>query len=195
MFVALFLSTFVPDSLSDDVILIILIFIVTSILCCDKLGRFVFFRVALMFFSHYFINSIFQQLLFPTSVIQLTICGCLFSGRRRLNIWKVSNISGAMTYRDGYLTAGVDGYYLVYSQMYYTDKNSFIGHDIFINERRVLKAVYSVPSPNRKYQTQYLGGVFRVKEGQTKSIGTASITGNFYFGNTTSYFGAFMIHH
>ena len=98
-----------------------------------------------------------------------------------------------MDYKDGYLIVGVDGYYNIYSQMYYHDKTSIMGHYMYIDDRIVLKAVHSVASDIRKYQTQYISGVFNITKGQKISVGSP-FTKYYYFAHISSYFGAFMVH-
>lgn len=99
-----------------------------------------------------------------------------------------------MAYKDGYLTVGVDGVYFIYSQMFYYDGNSsYTGHDMYIDDRKVLKAVYSVVSDRRKYHTQFIGGIFKISKGQKIYVGT-SITRNYYFNENSSFFGAYMLH-
>ena len=107
--------------------------------------------------------------------------------------WRLKYRSGNMTYQRGYLRVTVTGFYFIYSQMFYFDGSTrHMGHIMCIDDRKVLKTVYSVPDKQKKYQTQYLGGVFQINRGQTISVGTP-FTKLFYFNETSSFFGAFML--
>ena len=103
-----------------------------------------------------------------------------------------------MTFKDGYIIVGVTGYYYIYSQMFYREnKYIAIGYRMYIDDRDVLKAQYigdvSNLRKNKYYHTQYIGALFKVNKGQKISIRTP-FEGVFYFSETSSYFGAFMIH-
>lgn len=99
-----------------------------------------------------------------------------------------------MSYLDGYLTVGVPGYYYIYCQIYYKDGRSAVtGYKLYIDETPVIKASNSVVSRTRKYDTNYVGGVFYIKSGQTISVRT-DFRQYFSYGKAESFFGAFMIH-
>lgn len=99
-----------------------------------------------------------------------------------------------MTYKGGFLRVGVDGFYFIYSQMFYYDGTSaHMGYNVYIDDRKVLKTVYSVPSSTKKYHTQYTSGIFKIAKGQKISVGTP-FTKYYYFNESSSFFGAFMVH-
>ena len=99
-----------------------------------------------------------------------------------------------MVYKNGYLQVGITGYYFIYSQIYYSDgKSSYCGHEMYIDDREVLKAVYSVINKRRRYQTQYTSGIFFIKKNQKISVGT-TITRTYFFRESSSFFGAFLLH-
>lgn len=100
-----------------------------------------------------------------------------------------------MAYKSGYLSVGVGGFYFIYSQMFYYDGSSahIMGYNVYIDDHKILKAVYSVPSKTKKFQTQYTSGVFKMTKGQKISVGTP-FTKYYYYNETLSFFGAFMLH-
>ena len=96
---------------------------------------------------------------------------------------------------NGNLKVDVAGYYFIYSQMLYFDGDSpNNGHEMYIDGREVLKAVYSVVSKTRKYHTQYISGIFFINKGQKISVGT-TLTRTYLFMESSSFFGAFLLHH
>lgn len=99
-----------------------------------------------------------------------------------------------MSYKNGHLTVGIDGVYFIYSQIFYCDGNSsYTGYDVYIDDRKALKVISSIISKQRKYQTQYTSGIFRINKGQRISIAT-SIIRKYYLNESSSFFGAFMLH-
>ena len=91
---------------------------------------------------------------------------------------------------------GVDGYYVIYSQMYYFDgSTSVMGHSMYINDREVLRAISSVISSTKKYSTHYTSGIFKIMKGQRIYVGTRPSPAYYYFTRSTSFFGAFLLHH
>ena len=71
----------------------------------------------------------------------------------------------------GTLTVGVSGFYYIYSQLYYVDGSAlFLGHSTYVNDRKVLASTSSVVSRNRRYNTNYHGGVFRLQSGDQVSV-------------------------
>ncbi len=99
-----------------------------------------------------------------------------------------------MHYNNGYLTIGTDGVYFVYCQMYYFDGTStYIGYEVYLDDRMILKTVHSIVSKTRKYETQYTSGIFDISKGQRISVESPFMK-NYYFNETLSYFGAFMLH-
>ena len=96
---------------------------------------------------------------------------------------------------NGNLKVDVAGYYFIYSQMPYFDGDSpNNGHEMYIDGREVLKAVYSVVSKTRKYHAQYISGIFFINKGQKISVGT-TLTRTYLFMESSSFFGAFLLHH
>lgn len=109
--------------------------------------------------------------------------------------WKRKHTTANMVYENGYLKVEVDGFYFIYSQMFYYDgTSSYIGHEMYLDSHPVLKAVDSVVNAHRKFHTQYTSGVFWIKRGQKISVGT-SVTRNYFFSESSSFFGAFLLHH
>ena len=113
----------------------------------------------------------------------------MFSSIGQVISWKQSHHSGNITFKDGYIIVGVTGYR--------ENKYIAIGYRMYIDDRNVLKAQYigdvSNLRKNKYYHTQYIGALFKVNKGQKISIRTP-FEGVFYFSETSSYFGAFMIH-
>ena len=108
--------------------------------------------------------------------------------------WKAQHKSGKMQYANGYLTVGIDGIYFVYSQMFYYDgTSSYIGYEVYLDNKRILKAVHSIASRTRKYETQYTSGIFQISKGQKISV-ESPFSKYYYFNETLSFFGAFMLH-
>lgn len=109
-------------------------------------------------------------------------------------LWKVKQKSGKMNYFNGRLTVGMDGVYFVYCQMFYYDgTSSYIGYEVYLDNTRILKAVHSIINRKRKYETQYTSGIFEISKGQKIYVQTP-FSKYFYFNDTLSYFGAFMLH-
>ena len=108
--------------------------------------------------------------------------------------WKTKNNAGHMSYSNGFLKVGVDGYYYVYAQINYKDAHSTLnGYMLCIDGKQVLEALNSVISATKKYNTNYIGGIFPIKAGQKISIRTPYKQA-YDFVETRSYFGAFLIH-
>ena len=103
-----------------------------------------------------------------------------------LTAWKKKHASGHMSYSKGFLTVGVEGFYYIYGQI-------STGYIIYIEETPVIKAVNSVISKMRKFDTNYIGGVFYIRSGQRISVRTPFKQKMFYSA-TRAYFGAFMVH-
>lgn len=98
-----------------------------------------------------------------------------------------------MVYNNGNIFVAVDGFYYVYSQMYYYSSSaSLMAHTLQIDGAVVLGGQSSASSTN-KYNTNYIGGVFRLKKGQRISV-AAPFTKLYFFNTHYSYFGAFMVH-
>ena len=110
-------------------------------------------------------------------------------------MWKRDHSTTNMVYdNNGYLKVNIAGYYLIYSQMLYFDGDSpNNGHEMYIDGREVLKAVYSVVSKTRKSHTQYISGIFFINKGQKISVGT-TLTRTYLFTESSSFLGAFLLH-
>lgn len=99
-----------------------------------------------------------------------------------------------MAYSNGYLTVGQKGYYYVYCQLYSIDGDpTFYTFSLYIDSTPVIKAAKSIINSARKYNTNYIGGVFHIQAGQKVSVRTAYKI-RLKFTSTESFFGAFMIH-
>lgn len=100
-----------------------------------------------------------------------------------------------MTYdNNGHLTVNTDGVYFVYGQMFYVHRNNtYTGFSVFIDNKKVLKAIYSIISEHKPYHTQYISGIFKITKGQRIWVGT-SITREYFFNQFSSFFGAYMLH-
>ena len=109
--------------------------------------------------------------------------------------WKKQHTSGGITYDDnGFLTVNTAGVYFVYSQMYYCDpNNSYTGFGVYLNNKKILNAIYSIVNLYKPYHTQFLAGVFRIKKGERIWVGT-TITRIYSFKEDSAFFGAFMLH-
>lgn len=111
-----------------------------------------------------------------------------------LTSWVIKHKKGQMSYSNGYLRVGVQGYYYIYSQIYYRDgRSTMTGYMMYIDDKPALKASNSVISSSRRFNTNYMGGIFHLDAGQKISVRTF-YRQEFYFSEETSYFGAFMIH-
>lgn len=113
----------------------------------------------------------------------------------RMTSWKKQHMSGNMSYDDnGHITVKVDGVYFVYAQMYYFDRNSsYTGFNVYVDNKRILKAINSVIDFYKPFQTQYVGAVFRLTKGQRIWVGT-TISRVYMFNEFSSFFGAYMVH-
>ena len=115
------------------------------------------------------------------------------SAYNRITNWLKSHTSGGMLYNDGYLYVAYDGYYYIYSQMYYYAGDTVaMAHRMKINDHIVLTGHSSASSTN-KYNTNYIGGVFKLTKGQKISV-SAPFTNIYYFHKHEAYFGAFLLH-
>ena len=103
-------------------------------------------------------------------------------------------MSGNISYdNNGHLTVKTDGVYFVYCQMFYnTGSDSYTGYSVYLDNKIILKAIYSTINENKPYHTHYLGGVFKITKGQRIWVGTA-ITRKYLFNEVSSFFGAFML--
>ena len=99
-----------------------------------------------------------------------------------------------MHYDDnGHLTVNTGGIYFVYSQLFYVDRNNtYTGFNVYIDQRRILKAIHSIVDYHRPYNTQFIAGVFKIKKGQRIWVGT-TIKRKYFFNESSAFFGAFML--
>jgi hypothetical protein len=109
--------------------------------------------------------------------------------------WRKQHRSGKIRYDDnGSLVVNTDGVYFVYSQMFYCDpNNSYHGFSVYLDNKEILKAIYSIIDQYKPYHTQFLAGVFRIKKGQRIWVGTPN-TRYYFFNESSAFFGAFMLH-
>ena len=106
--------------------------------------------------------------------------------------WTKHHRTKNMSYKHGFLTVGVSGYYYIYSQLYYFDTTWTMGHIMYINDKVVLKAIRSFGNVSDSQQTMYIGGVFEI-EAHSKIHVKVANEKFMHFNNVTSFFGAFMV--
>ncbi|XP_028412812.1 inner ear-specific collagen-like [Dendronephthya gigantea] len=113
----------------------------------------------------------------------------------KITSWKEQHRSGEMEYdQNGHLTINIEGVYFVYSQMFYFDRNNtYTGFNVYVDNRRILKAIYSIVDFHRPYHTQFISGVFKINKGQRIWVGT-TIKRKYFFNESSAFFGAFMLH-
>ena len=111
-----------------------------------------------------------------------------------LTSWKIGHSTRQMTYSNGYLTVNQTGYYYIYCQLYSQDGVP-TAYDFFlsIENKPQLRVIKSTISRSRKFSTNYIGGVFKIKAGQSISVRTR-FKYSFTYESTESFFGAFIIH-
>ena len=115
--------------------------------------------------------------------------------RNRINSWNIKHINGAIKYHSstGLIEVEREGYYYVYSQMYYFDGSTkHMGHTTYINHEKVMESTGSVISAERKYNTKYHGGVFLLQKRDTISV-RIPFTARFFMDRKSSFFGAFLL--
>lgn len=96
--------------------------------------------------------------------------------------------------QNGDLIINIEGVYFVYSQMFYFDRNNtYTGFNVYVDNKRILKAIYSIVDFHRPYHTQFISGVFKINKGQRIWIGT-TIKRKYFFNESSAFFGAFMLH-
>ncbi|PFX33966.1 Complement C1q and tumor necrosis factor-related protein 9 [Stylophora pistillata] len=111
--------------------------------------------------------------------------------------WKLSHRFGSIDYHESGGTVEIkkEGYYFIYSQMFYYDGSTIqMGHLTYINNRKVLESMASVINKTRKFNTKFHGGVFLLRVNDTISV-RVPYTKYYRMEATGSFFGAFMLHH
>lgn len=115
----------------------------------------------------------------------------------RITNWEVNHRVGSMLYHDatGAVEIKREGYYFIYSQMYYYDGSTVqMAHNTFINDNLVMESRASVINQTRKDNTKFHGGVFLLRVNDTISV-RMPFSGRAYFMHRQkSFFGAFLIH-
>ena len=115
--------------------------------------------------------------------------------RNSINSWNIKHINGAIKYHSstGLIEVEREGYYYVYSQMYYFDGSTdHIGHSTYIYREKVMESTGSVISAERKYNTKYHGGIFLLQKRDIISVRVAYNV-RFFMDGDRSFFGAFLI--
>ena len=108
--------------------------------------------------------------------------------------WRLKHRSGRLQFDQGFIRIQIAGFYFVYSQMFYHDGLPYqVSHQLFVNSVKFMESTSAVISEDRKYNTNYNGGVVFLNSTDTVSIQTPF--SNHYFMNpSSSYFGAFLLH-
>jgi hypothetical protein len=104
--------------------------------------------------------------------------------------------TGSIRYntRNGHVVIAVPGYYFIYSQLYYFDSDTYhLSHGLYINERKVMASSSSVFNSDTKYNSNYNGGLFFLKERDNISL-RVTVHGNYNMDPGLSYFGAFFMY-
>jgi len=108
----------------------------------------------------------------------------------------MSHSVGSILYHEatGAVEIRRQGYYFIYSQMYYYDgKTHQMAHDTYINNNIVMESLSSVINQTKKYNTKYHGGVFLLRVNDTISV-RVPYTSRYNMDSLKSFFGAFLIH-
>ena len=121
--------------------------------------------------------------------------GCV-SDSHLITNWKVGHRVGSILYHKTTGTVEIkrQGYYFIYSQMFYYDGETYqMAHDTYINNDKVMESVASVINQTKKYNTKYHGGVFLLRANDTISV-RVPYTSCYNMDSLKSFFGAFLIH-
>jgi len=113
-----------------------------------------------------------------------------------VNRWKEGHVRGSLTFRrhQGTLVIGRSGTYYVYSQMYYYDCTSYsMSHYTLLNGNTILGSLSSVVDCNKKYNTNYHGGVFRLNSGDELKVEVYK-SKVYYMAAPYTYFGLFLLY-
>ena len=112
----------------------------------------------------------------------------------RITNWRLSHKTGKIKFvSNSFLVIGTAGYYFIYSQLfYYAGDTLFMGHYTYINEEPVMRSLSSVVSETKKYNTNYQGAIFLLRQGDKISV-RIPFTKSYFMNRETSYFGAFLI--
>ena len=127
-------------------------------------------------------------------MLKFVQCLPSFSDVYTVKSWKEQHRSGIQYDGNGHLIINVDGVYFVYSQMFYVDRNNtYSGFSVYIDNRQILKAIYSIVDYHKPYHTQFISGIFKINKGQKVWVGT-KIKRKYYYNESSAFFGAFMVH-
>ena len=118
------------------------------------------------------------------------------SDRHRITNWSVRHRVGSIIYheRTGSVEVKREGYYFIYSQMYYSDGSEIqMAHNTYINDKKVMESLASVINKTKKFNTKFHGGVFLVRVNDTISV-RVPYTSLYNMHSVGSFFGAFFLH-
>ena len=104
--------------------------------------------------------------------------------------------SGNIHYRrqHGTVQIQIAGFYYVYSQMYYYDGMAYqMTHQLYVNSRKFMQSTSAVISEEKKYSTNYNGGVVFLNSTDYISVRTP-FSRVYKMDPGYSYFGAFLLH-
>ena len=104
--------------------------------------------------------------------------------------------SGRIQYRQHHGTVQIQiaGFYYVYSQMVYHDGSAYLmSHQLYVNSRKFMQSTSAVVSDERKYITNYNGGVVFLNATDHISVRTP-FSNTYLMKPSSSYFGAFLLH-
>lgn len=136
-------------------------------------------------------KTIYQQYLFYKG------CVCFHAvSKRTVRNWQVQHRSGSIHYRrqHGTVQIQIAGFYYVYSQMYYYDGMAYqMTHQLYVNSRKFMQSTSAVISEEKKYSTNYNGGVVFLNSTDHISVRTP-FSRVYKMDPGYSYFGAFLLH-
>ncbi|CAH3195754.1 unnamed protein product [Porites evermanni] len=116
--------------------------------------------------------------------------------KRTVRNWQVQHRSGSIHYRrqHGTVQIQIAGFYYVYSQMYYYDGMAYqMTHQLYVNSRKFMQSTSAVISEEKKYSTNYNGGVVFLNSTDHISVRTP-FSRVYKMDPGFSYFGAFLLH-
>ena len=136
-------------------------------------------------------KTIYEQYLFYKG------CVCFHAvSKRTVRNWQVQHRSGSIHYRrqHGTVQIQIAGFYYVYSQMYYYDGMAYqMTHQLYVNSRKFMQSTSAVISEEKKYSTNYNGGVVFLNSTDHISVRTP-FSRVYKMDPGYSYFGAFLLH-
>ena len=136
-------------------------------------------------------KTIYEQYLFYKG------CVCFHAvSKRTVRNWQVQHRSGSIHYRrqHGTVQIQIAGFYYVYSQMYYYDGMAYqMTHQLYVNSRKFMQSTSAVISEEKKYSTNYNGGVVFLNSTDYISVRTP-FSRVYKMDPGYSYFGAFLLH-